>query len=223
MDFLDSAFKAFRRRKDDSEREQFIDSLAEAIVTRTFGAPMSDEERAEIERRDRLATEGAQARRERMREMGVDVGSFTERKVIADARAILRDFFPETSTMDVDLRTARVTVDFQNLTKTGRLPKNVARAQLICDSKPGAKPEESLVVNMKYLRDGSLNMADVNAWRNKIGISVSVRIVDGSHRITYVTRTDILRDLYDPLYSMEAGSANPVEVACKALRKAGGR
>lgn len=220
MSWINSAFTSFKRRKTDAEKKQFIDSLADAIVTRTFSAPMSDEERTEIERRDRLAAEGAQARRERMREMGVDVGSFTERKVVADARAILSDFFPETSTMAVDLRTARVTIDFQNLTKTGRLPKNVARVQLVCDSKPGTKPEESLVVNMKYLRDGSINMADVYAWRNKIGISISVRTVDGRYCITYVTRTDILRDLYDPLYAIESGKGNPVGIACAALRKA---
>lgn len=224
MGILKSAFRRWRRMED-ADREEFVNQLAEAMMTRVVGNTMSEEARRELEERERAEKEGLRVRRERLEAAGVDVGMFTDVKAERDALAMLSEFVPHVARFPIDPNSGHVGVDFKNLTKTGKVPKNVASANVWKTWPIGEREEGTVVSNITYLRDGSANLVDLNVWGVKCGVSVSVRPVDGRHEVVYVVLVEIDTDLRTTLYSRDAGDHDPGAAVARAfdsMEKRGG-
>lgn len=218
MGLLKSAFKRWRRL-DNAERQEFVDQLAEAMTTRIVGRTMSDEELRELEERERAEKEGLRIRRERLEAAGVDVGMFTDEKAERDAMVMLAEFVPQTAAFPMDIGNRHVGVDFKNLTKTGKVPKNVASAN-VWKTWPIGQYEDGMVVsNITYLRDGSANLVDLNVWGVKCGTCVSVRPTDGRHEIVYVVLIERDKDVRTTLYSRDAGDSDPEAAVARAFNE----
>lgn len=218
----------FNRKKKQQEveisKEELVSALAKEMVSSMFGHHEPSPERmAEMEERDRLAEEGRVIRRERIAEQGVDVESFTDAKIEADAIWVLDTFSPRWRALRLARCQKQISGDFQNLTKTGKLPKNVFEGHFYLDESPAnpATPADSAILHIKYLKDGVMNMADVHLWRNQVRHGYSVRIVDGEYRITSITSTDLRRNLEDTLFLNQSPESNDEAVALLdgALRK----
>ncbi|WP_305296594.1 hypothetical protein [Parvibacter caecicola] len=157
----------------------------------------------DYEEERRLKEEGFEIRRARIREMGVDVEALDAERVTVDALGILNEFSPEWRKLNLDLDYVQVKTDFPNLTKTGKLPKNVFSATLCADDRKVGYGHLSdmAIVSLKYLSDSTVNMADVHLWRNGIRVGYSVRRVQGEFRITSITSTDMRREVDTTIYN----------------------
>lgn len=201
------------------EENLFMNDLADAIVSQLFGKPLTEEEKAEMEEQKRLTREGERIRKEKMAAMGIAVDELTQIKVLTDTASILDSFVPGYRRLHMDFHKGDVFIDFCNLTRTGKIPKNVANAQYMCNTLPEENPRESLIVNLKYMADMSINMADVYVWRSDIGMGVYVRKVNGIHRITCVTRKNMSTNVEDALYSEASGAGDPSVVIESIMRE----
>lgn len=216
MGLLKSAFRRWRRL-DNAEKQEFVDQLADAMMTRVVGRTMSDEELRELEEREQAEKEGLRIRRERLEAAGVDVGMFTDAKAERDAMAMLAEFVPQTAAFPMDSGERHVGVDFKNLTKTGKIPKNVAKANVWKTWPIGEREYGMIVSNITYMKDGSANLVDLHVWGVKCGVGVSARIYDGRHEIAYVVLIESDTDVRTTLYSRDAGDADPRSAVAKAF------
>lgn len=158
-------------------------------------------EAAEAERKREI---GNEEKKSRLEAMGVPVHVFTCSKVRDDAMMLVRSFVPAPPcSLGVDFRSARTAIDFQNLTKTGKLPKNVAFAQFDASGGEDWKDRRFVIANIKYLKDGGVNMADIHIWAGHVRASIEVRPVDGALRTARVTRYDMDYDVLDVIYSRD--------------------
>lgn len=161
----------------------------------------SDEFRAIQAEAARRREEEAREREERQRrnrsfleENGVDVGSFTPEKIIADAFQVIDGVCPPMTRFDHGMRYETPNITFSPPTKTGKMPKNVVTAHLshedvheVPTEFPGiTRPEYGDMINitLHYLASGLVNKADVNASHAGRFISVSIRNASGGLRIT---------------------------------------
>lgn len=152
----------------------------------------------EFAQREREVREGYVLRARALSDAGVDLEQFSEPRAVADALAIFDGM------VSIDpvgwretIKRAKVNLNPQNLTKAGKVPKNVVEAQI--DGMPYEGP--GVICYLKYMADGSINMADFHIWHNHIKHSVFVRTVDGDHRITSIERYDMKRDFRKQVFS----------------------
>lgn len=207
-----------KKKKQREFTDEELDYLANNIVNMTFGAPMSPEEKAGLERREKLAEEGRRERERRIASLGVDVELFTKAKIEEDAIRFLDLCSPHWRLFKLKEKSA--SCDFQNLTKTGKLPKNVCVAQFNFSGLPEGRHTsiDSVIVNLKYLQDGSVNMADIHLWHSGEGISYTVRRNEESYRITSIVRIDIDRDLRTTVYVEGTNDDDPILVLDREIR-----
>lgn len=216
MRSLKSAFRKWRKMEDE-DREKFANQLVDAMVKQLAGRPPSEEELREIEERKRIEEEGLRIRRERLSEAGVDVAMFTEEKVEKDAASMLAKFIPQVVGLPVNTSSKHIGIDFKNMTKTGKVPKNVASAAFRMSWPIGARLDGTIVVNLTYTSDGGMNLVDMHVWAAQCGMSVSVRLIDGERQIVYVVLTEVDTGVKTTMYSRDAGDSNPDEAVTKAF------
>lgn len=170
-----------------------------------------------------LADEGNAIRRQRLAEIGVDVGMFTKKKVLNDAIAVLDEYAPSYTLLKTNLSRAHVAGEFSNLTKTGKAPKNVYVGHVTAEStlmRGNSFESDSVIIEIKYLKDGSINMADLHLWHAHVRHGMSIRTVDGDRRVTCITKTDMHRNLEDTLYlnNKPGPGSEAVEIFDNAMR-----
>lgn len=139
------------------------------------------------------AEEGNQLRKGRMEQCGIDVSLFTEDKAKADLSNIINTLIP--SFLLFQSGQPRFKVDFSDLTKTGKAPKNVCTVHLDTYSE-----NVFWIAHIKYLASGIVNMIDLHLWKDHIRHGVSIRTVNNEYRITAIIRQDSERDISDTLY-----------------------
>lgn len=191
-------------------KEELVQALAHEMLTQTIGPEPTQERLAELEERERLAEEGRKIRKERIAEQGVDVDMFTTDKVAADALVFLDSFAPAYRKLSLQVENANVNGDFQNLTKTGKLPKNVFYGTFDLYE---FGTDDSIIVHIKYLASGAVNMVDLHLWHNHVRHGMSIRTVDGDYRITCITSTDLRRDVETTLYLENKPADNAAALA----------
>lgn len=183
--------------------------------------PDHDELMRDMKERERLADEGRQIRKERIAAAGVDVSMFTPEKVKRDALGFLDEFAPSYRRLNVDTKDARISGDFQNLTKTGKLPKNVYQGSIDVPDPRYPASTDNVIVHLKYLADGAVNMADLHLWHDGVRHGMSIRTVEGEYRITSITTTDMRRDLETTLYldNKPQGNEEALSVFAEAMEE----
>lgn len=196
-------FDFFKKKRIDEDK--LIEEAVNKIAIESFGIrEPTPEELKEEEERKRLSEEGRQIRKEKIAENGVDVNIFTNNKILNDAISFLDKFAPSYKYLSVNMFNSNINGDFKNLTKTGKLPKNVFEASIIADSFytdfESPDKDDSVIVHLKYLADGTVNMVDLHLWHKKKRHGMSIRTIDNEYRITSITTTDILRDIQETLY-----------------------
>lgn len=209
----------------EEDRDLLISAIAKEMVASSLGyCEPTPEEIVEQKERERLAEEGRKIRRARIAEQDVAVDLFTDAKTEVDAIEFLDRFSPQWRVLRIGNGEKRINGDFQNLTKTGKLPKNVYVAHFGIDELPSTSnaPIDMVIVHLKYLKDGSVNMFDAHLWRNYVRHGYSVRMVEGEYRITSITSTDMNRELETTLYLDAAPSDAETAIALldSALEKA---
>lgn len=172
---------------------EVVNTIAEQMVASLAGAKPTEEELAAIEERERKIQEGKQLRKERMKQCGVDVSQFTEEKASADLLSITKTLIPSFPLFQ--LEQPRCEIDFSDLTKTGKAPKNVCVAHL-----DTAAANTFWIAHLKYLASGEVNMIDLHLWKEHIRHGISIRTVNGEYRITAIIKQDSERDISDTLY-----------------------
>lgn len=176
----------------DVEKEVF-NALSEQIVESMVGAKPTEEELAAIKEREQKIKEGKQLRKERMEKCGIEVSLFTEDKAKTDLSNIINTLIPSFSLFQSGQ--PRFEVDFSDLTKTGKAPKNVCTVHLDTYSE-----NVFWIAHIKYLASGIVNMIDLHLWKGHIRHGVSIRTVNNEYRITAIIRQDTERDISDTLF-----------------------
>lgn len=206
--------------------EAIAQAVAREMLANMGVSEPSEEWKAASRERQHLADEGREERKRRMAELGLDVAIFTDDMVREDVLSILDNFSPAWDVLRVSVDDAEIVGDFQNLTKTGKMPKNVFDGQYSIDGAPTVPngPRDMVMVTVRYLKDASVNMADAHLWTNNICIGYSVRLVDGEYRITSITRNDLNTGVQDTLYLDNAPKERETAMAIlnKEIRKSGG-
>lgn len=203
---LAKRYFSLKKQADTVEVVVSEEAIAQAIAKEMLaGMGMrepTEEELAAARERERLAEEGKAERRRRMADHGVDVSLFTDDMVRKDALTILNSFSPSWGVLRVSVDDAEYSGGFQNLTKTGKVPKNVFDGRYGIDGAPSAPNgvHDMVSVSLRYLQDGSVNMADVHLWHNALNLTYTVRIIDGEYRVTSITTTDLATGVNDTRY-----------------------
>ncbi|WP_072372845.1 hypothetical protein [Thermophilibacter mediterraneus] len=153
-------------------------------------------------------------RREKLAGLGVDVRQFTTAKVSDDAAWVIEEFL---SGVGVDLLSAHIDLDFSNPTKSGKAPKNVAIAQFSASPKKGAPLSGKVTIDIKYLKDGSMNMADIEFERKGITLIIAIRKSADGYAPTWVCmETD---DMRGDLFSSQTRNVDARRAIAKALKR----
>ena len=177
-------------------------------VTVTYVPPEDDEWERELKEQLRQREEGNRIKRQRLADLGVEVAMFTDYSVGTDANYFLRTFLPLYK--QPDPATETVAIEFENLTSTGKVPKNVAVGRYRLERCSEYSTEEALNVRIKYLANATPNMADIYIFKNRKSLNVSIRNRGGEFRITFAESCDFDRDMRTMLYH-EKESDNPEE------------
>lgn len=184
-----------------ADEDRLANAIAKQLVFEMVGSPPTPEEVAEMEKRKRLAEEGARTRKERILALGVDPRMFSKAKVKACAIGFLDEFAPLYKRLSVDFEKARVDGDYPNLTRTGKLPKNVHTASFCAEAgAPINRPQDSVIMSISYLRDGIPNLVDMHLWHNHIRHGVFIRPSENGYQITCVERVDNRTAVRDTLF-----------------------
>lgn len=172
----------------------------------------------EIEERIQAAEEGARIRAERMSNQKVDTSMFTRDKINNDMVCILDEFSPSWRKMGLDVSKAYGGGSFSNLTKAGKVPKNVYEGGFTITRQRG-NSEDTVTASVKYLIDGTVNSSDVHLWRDHVRVTYRVRIVDGRHAVTFIEAYELKKDLRTLVYSNRDAnfSGDPTEILSNAL------
>lgn len=153
-------------------------------------------------------------RSDKLAGLGIDVSQFTVSKVSDDAAWVIGSFLPE---IGVDLLSAKIDLDFSNPTKSGKAPKNVAVATFTAKPKKGAPLSGSVRIDIKYLKDGSMNMADVEFERKGITLILAIRKAASDYVVTWVCmETD---DMRGDLFSSQTEGVDAMEAIATALKR----
>lgn len=152
-------------------------------------------QRGERERKRAYDAEQA-ANRSFLEGAGVDVSAFSPERVLADARDVVSSACPPMGVYCGRLQAAEPDIVFSAPTKTGKVPKNVVVVHIATETMvetPGSthkfKEVDNIIIHLRYLADGSVNMADIYGWHEKIGQGVLIRRIDGELRIVEIRRT----------------------------------
>lgn len=172
-------------------------------------------EQWEQERHDRekAMAEGKVMRARALMDAGVDLEQFSEGQVIDDIMNALEFFVPQSINLAVDFADAKAWLDAQNLTKAGKIPKNVVIGRMSVEESEYKYPQDSVIGEVKYMADGSINMIDLHIWHDAIKHSVSIRTVNGVHQITSIDYLDMSRDFRKLLYSEKAPTSSDESMA----------
>lgn len=174
-------------------------------VTVTYVPPEDDEWERELKEQLRQREEGNRIKRQRLADLGVEVAMFTDYGVGTDANYFLRTFLPLYK--QPDPATETVAIEFENLTSTGKVPKNVAVGRYSLERFDEYGTGEALSVHIKYLVDATPNMADIHIFKNRKSLHVSIRRRNGEFRITFAGSGDFDRDVRTMLYHEKEGKS----------------
>lgn len=156
------------------------------------------------EEAERLAQEGREMRQKIMQEQGVNIDQFTDKKTLDDATALLDEFVPLWKELKAASKKAHVSGEFKNLTKAGKIPKNVFVGSMSKQWDNARTFDYDIIcVEIKYKADGSINMADISMNHNGKHISIAIRSKGGLLAISTIDWYDVKRDIRDRLYDGE--------------------
>lgn len=162
------------------------------------------------------AEEGKKLRYAALVEAGVDLSQFTRQLALDDTREMLEEFLPEALEDGYSLKGAMSTFNPMNLTKAGKVPKNVMCATVSV----GPPLADSIICNIKYMADGKVNMAEMTIWRDQQSVSFGVRRSGDSYVIKTIECSSILKDFRKLLYSEKnPDGKDPREVLSSAFEK----
>lgn len=184
----------------ETSEEEFAELVAKKIVESTLGTSPTEEEIARMKEQERQVEEGRRLRKEAILAHGVDESLFTENSAFQDALYLLNEFAPQYDLIDIDVTNGKVNIDYQNLTKTRKLPKNVVIEHI--DSY-GKNQDDNVILHIKKLKDGAINMADIHLWHNHLRHSVYVRTKDNKLQITCVIFSDARKNYEETLFAQE--------------------
>lgn len=192
---------ARNRREAEARRAQ-----SESQVVVELAQPDAAHEQERKAREDRHESEqkefhkGQLLRARALADAGVDLEQFSEQAALNDARLLLGRFAPEYRKLRVELGGAKVNIIAQNLTKAGKVPKNVIEAQI--DANGGmAGIGDCIIGYLKYMADGSINMADFHLWHEWVKHSVYIRTGKQEPHIASIEYYDAKRDFRKLLFS----------------------
>ncbi len=204
MGLLEYLFGNQNNKKHSAEiemsEEEFAGLVAKKIVESTLGTSPTEEEIARMKEQERQVEEGRRLRKEAILAHGVDESLFTENGAFQDALYLLNEFAPQYDLIDIDVTNGKVNIDYQNLTKTRKLPKNVVIEHV--DSY-GKNQDDNAILHIKKLKDGAINMADIHLWHNHLRHSVYVRTKDNKLQITCVVFSDARKNYEETLCAEE--------------------
>jgi len=212
-----SLFQAFSgTKKPESITSNQVQAVIEKEITSSYEDMFEDMRRWEREQ-ERLREEGREARRNKMAAMGVDVALFSEKLIVDDSLSILSSFIPSIVNANFELDDPGIDVDFANPTKTGKLPKNVARAHFVCEPPVGASTLKDLTVELHYLSNASVNKAEIYLRDQTLTVQISVRRHDDAMQISRISRWDRQRDVFDVLWSCDQPEGDQITIASNAI------
>ncbi|NBJ67764.1 hypothetical protein [Adlercreutzia caecimuris] len=172
---------------------------------------------AEKKKHQEALDEGNALKRKDLEDAGLDLSEFSSEKSLLDAKNFLDMFTPDYQKLDAALDDSKIHLKFSNLTKAGKLPKNVVEASINCSS---SSSDDSIICYIKYLKTGYPNMAEVHLWHNHVRISASIRTVEGDFRITYIVMSDMRKDYEKTLHhdNCPPASNNAIEIFSQAVK-----
>lgn len=195
MGFFKEMGKAFA----DSWRKEFGDGKFKAEMKQAFiegwengwsggsglyvkGREVSN---AEIERTRRAYERHVAERERQQKEMrqalegqGVNVEAIVEEKITTDAADIANGLCR--ARLRRDAEPSNVGIDWRPLTKSGKVPKCVAKTVTVWDRRNG----DSVIVHLGYTADARPYTADVHIWTDDERYTYKVRTVDGDLAVT---------------------------------------
>lgn len=157
------------------------------------------EVRISHEKQKQEVREGFILRGRALADAGVDLHQFSEEKAKEDAHKYFIEIAPNwSSELGNYLYIATCTLNPENLTKSGKIPKNVVVAHV-----DGVSPltNDGVIACIKYMADGNINMIDFHIWKTHVKNSVSMRLHDEQLKITSIDYYDMKRDFRKLLYS----------------------
>lgn len=180
----------------------------------SMSEPSDSDWEAKREEQIRLQNEGKAMRRIAIMGQGVNIDQFTDAKTLDDALVALDTFVPKWSDLNVSSDLAIISGDFQNLTKTGKVPKNVYIGRVFMEEQAYyVDAIDSVSVEIKYMADGSINMANVGLNHNAKHLSFALRNKDGSWEITSIDTYDIRRDFRQRIYNGDSRDAQELLIS----------
>ena len=192
--------------EDDYDLEQLPKELEEEI----------EADKKEMEEYMRLKEEGEELRRAALFDAGLDESLFSEDLAIQFTETFLKAFVPSYGLFG--FKPIRVTVTHENLTKTGKLPKNVVKYDVDLS---GVRKHDFGIAHIKCLKDGRPNLVDMHLWHEHVRHGISIRKVDNDYAITYACIDDTNRGFTKPLYHNNTPSLaelDAVEELDKSIR-----
>ena len=141
-----------------------------------------------------LYLEGVIKKMKALGESGVDVFSLTDEKMIEDAIGIANN--PCGIKIKACKQPTQVDVHWQNLTKTGKVPKKVAESSVVFDWKSG----DSVIVHVWYLASIEPYGADVYLWKGNDRTDFSVRSKNGSLVVEHKAKYNVKTDYREPIF-----------------------
>lgn len=156
------------------------------------------------------------SKRLKLMEAGVDLSFMTETRAKSDAARLSRELFPVVKHLHASFSSSDCRIQYEGLTKSGKVPKSVAKASMIAD---GDK-NDTIIAHLKYLPDGSVNMADFHLWHDSVRHGIKIRRVGREMRITEVVRVDMKRGTETKKYSDSRPTSNEkaMEIIDRGLR-----
>ena len=190
-----------------------------ATVTVSYVQSEEDDEwERELEEQRRQREEGNRIKRQKLEDLGVEVEMFTDYAVGTDANYFLRRFLP--FYRQPEPATETVAVEFENLTSTGKVPKNVAVGTYRLERRGEYGTDEAMNVRIKYLANATPNMADIYIFKKRKSFNISIRNRGGDFRITFAEVGDLDMDVRTMLYH-EKESGNPEEATASIAYELG--
>ena len=105
-----------------------------------------------------------------------------------DAGRIIGMILPDIIIPGVPLDASRVSISYQPLTKTGKIPKNVVKASV---DAVDLATHDGVISNLKYGPGRKLNSISINIWHSHRCIHVYMRRMDEGLMITRIESSDL--------------------------------
>ena len=146
---------------------------------------------------------------------GVNVDQFSSEKAIADAFMLLHRFVPEICLPTFNKEQMQIVhYRFSELTSTGKVPKNVAFWNVSTGPFDSNRFASCVI---KYLADGTVNMANISTWIEKIEYKICVRPYNEGYRIARIDCWNLIAEKRSLLF--KADSSNSDADAFDAIKK----